>query len=73
MGMSPQTWVAEGIKFGLVAALAFGILFFSRGFGVWPHPGHHQRMKEIGILLSNNERQHRSLHIQKDMLPYALG
>jgi hypothetical protein len=29
-------------------------------------------LREIGILLPNNQRQHRSLHIQKDVLPYAL-
>ena len=28
--------------------------------------------KEIGILLPNNQCQHRTLHIQKDVLPYAL-
>jgi len=28
--------------------------------------------KEIGILLPNNQRQHRTLHLQKDVLPYAL-
>ena len=28
--------------------------------------------REIGILLPNNRRQHRTLHIQKDVLPYAL-
>ena len=28
--------------------------------------------REIGILLSNNQRQHRTLHIQEDVLPYAL-
>ena len=27
---------------------------------------------EIGILLPNNQRQHRTLHIQKDVLSYAL-
>ena len=27
---------------------------------------------EIGILLPNNKRQHRTLHIQKDVLPHAL-
>jgi len=27
---------------------------------------------EVGILLPNNQRQHRSLHIQKDVLTYAL-
>jgi len=27
---------------------------------------------EIGILLPNNQRQHRTLPIQKDVLPYAL-
>ena len=26
---------------------------------------------ETGILLPNNQRQHRTLHIQKDVLPYA--
>jgi len=29
------------------------------------------RSWEIGILLSNNQRQHHTLHIQKDVLPYA--
>jgi len=29
-------------------------------------------LAEIGILLPNNQRQHRTLHIQQDMLPYAL-
>ena len=29
-------------------------------------------LKEIGILLPNNQRKHRSLHIQEDVLPYAL-
>jgi len=28
--------------------------------------------REIGILLPNNQRQYRTLHIQKDELPYAL-
>ena len=28
--------------------------------------------REIGILLPNNQHQHRTLHIQKDVLPYAL-
>ena len=27
---------------------------------------------EIGILLPNNQRQHRTWHIQKDVLPYEL-
>jgi len=27
---------------------------------------------EIGILLPNKQRQHRTLHTQKDVLPYAL-
>ena len=27
--------------------------------------------REIGILMPNNQRQHRTLHIQKDVLPYA--
>ena len=29
-------------------------------------------VKEIGILLLNNQRQNRTLHIKKDVLPYAL-
>ena len=29
-------------------------------------------LKEIGILLPNNQLQRRALHIQKDVLPYAL-
>ena len=28
--------------------------------------------REIGILLPNNQSQHRTLHIQKDVLPCAL-
>ena len=28
--------------------------------------------RDIVILLPNNQRQHRTLHIQKDGLPYAL-
>jgi len=31
-----------------------------------------KQVREIGILLPNNQRQHRTLHIQKDVLPYAL-
>jgi len=31
-----------------------------------------ERSGEIGILLPNNQRQHRTLHIQKDVLPSAL-
>jgi len=27
---------------------------------------------DVGILLPNNQRQHRTLHIQKDVLSYAL-
>ena len=29
-------------------------------------------VSEIGVLLPNNQRQHRTLHAQKDVLPYAL-
>ena len=28
--------------------------------------------EEIGTLLPNNQRQHRTLHIHEDVLPYAL-
>jgi len=28
--------------------------------------------REIGILLTNNQRQHRTLHMQEDVLPCAL-
>ena len=33
----------------------------------WPAP-----RREMGIQLLNNQRQHRTLHIQQDVLPYAL-
>ena len=29
-------------------------------------------IRENGIVLPNNQRQHRTLHIQKDVLPYAV-
>ena len=29
-------------------------------------------LREIGVLLPSSQRQHRTLHIQKDVLPYAL-
>ena len=31
-----------------------------------------KKQSESGILLPNNQRQHRTLHTQKDVLPYAL-
>ena len=37
----------------------------NKGSGVW-------RGGEIGILLPKNQRYHRTLLIQKDVLPYAL-
>ena len=39
------------------------------GLRTWCHPGYRE---EIGILLPNNQRQHRTLQIQKDVLPYAM-
>ena len=30
-------------------------------------------VSEIGIILPNNQRQHRTMHIQKDVPPYALS
>ena len=30
------------------------------------------RFDQLGVLLPNNQRQHRTLHIQKDVLPCAL-
>jgi hypothetical protein len=33
---------------------------------------HNNNKSEIGILLLNNQRQHATLRIQKDMLPYVL-
>jgi len=30
------------------------------------------KAREISIVLLNNQRQHRTLHIKKDVLPYAL-
>jgi len=35
---------------------------------LWQGPG----CEEIGISLPNNHRQHRTVHIQKHLLPYAL-
>jgi len=32
-----------------------------------------REFSEIGIVLPNNQRQHRTLHIQKDVLLYALS
>ena len=32
----------------------------------------HARGREINISLPNNQRQHRTLHIQKDVLPFSL-
>jgi len=32
----------------------------------------HAINREIGVLLPNKQRQHRTLHIQKDVLPQAL-
>ena len=29
-------------------------------------------VKEIDVLLLNHQRQHRTVHIEKDVLPYAL-
>ena len=29
-------------------------------------------VREIGMLLPNNQRQHHTVHLQKDVLPYAL-
>ena len=40
--------------------------------GSGPHKGHSFNPREINILVPNNQRQHRALHIQKDLLPYAL-
>ena len=34
--------------------------------------GFRTHRREIGMLLPNNQRQHRTLHIQKDVLPYPL-
>ena len=33
---------------------------------------HSTRFRQIGLLLLNKQHQHRTLHIQKDVLPYAL-
>jgi len=34
--------------------------------------GFEPSFQEVGILLPNNQRQHRTLHVPKDVLPYAL-
>jgi len=36
------------------------------------HRDERLRAREMGISLPNSQRQHRTLHIQKDVLPYAL-
>jgi len=41
-----------------------GAVFESSSFPLSP--------PEIGILLPNHQRQHRTLNVQKDVLPYAL-
>ena len=41
-----------------------GLLFY------WDQMFH--SCQEIGMLLPNNQRQQRTLHIQTDLLPYAL-
>ena len=51
--------VDEALLFLLVLLLISVRLLFESG-------------PEIGILLPNNQRQHRTLHIQRDLLPYAL-
>ena len=55
-------------------ALGRGAVSYERGTPVVRNPNerHRARHPEIGILLPNNQRQHRTLHIQKDVLPYAL-
>ena len=35
--------------------------------------GRGAKRREIGILLPDNQRQHRTLHIQEDVLPYVDG
>jgi len=45
---------------------SFSLGLFQSAPAIWGCAG------EIGILLPNNRRQHRALHIQKDVLPYAL-
>ena len=35
--------------------------------------GPNTNAREIAILLRNNQRQHRTLHVQKDVLPFALS
>jgi len=37
-----------------------------------PNPLTLHPRREIGVLLPNNQRQHRTLHTQKDVRPYAL-
>jgi len=60
---------------------SFGLTIKPLGFPglMWGNPGRQgpyfpnaNVQREIGMLLPNNQRQHRTLHIQKDVLPYAL-
>ena len=48
------------------------ILLADERFASWPKSAPPPTSRDIGILLPNNQRQHRTLHIQKDVLPYAL-
>ena len=44
---------------------------FPRLFPLIRDQNPHLPISFIGILLPKNQRQHRTLHIQKDVLPYA--
>jgi len=67
---------------GLRTTLSFVSSRFVRSWSTfcstsWAHlPGVKSSLpgqtREIGSLLPNNQRQHRTLHVQKDVLPYAL-
>ena len=65
----------KGSKGGLHILLStpcFGLAALVRGQQLSDLQQGDEAVREIGILFPNNQRQHRTLHIQKDVLPYAL-
>ena len=56
-----QGYLEKGIRSGM-----------ARGWSTVSLIGSGLLERETGMLLPNNQRQYRTLHIQKDVLPYAL-
>ena len=66
--------VAKGSREGVGVSVCLGSGFWvqSSGGGRKAFTEHCSASREIGILLPNNQRQHRTLYPQEDVLPYAL-